>query len=286
MKKILLALLLWLPAVLTNAQIVVMNDADLSKGIPCDKVRFRIAYDMNFVIDTLSRPYKPVKEPMILEVGNRVSLFYSYVTFHVDSVYAEDRAKGASQDKMNEHLNSMPMGKVQWKLFKNYPNKGICSLLEALGNNRYCCAEKIVFPDWKICADSVTMILGYQCHLATALYKGRKWSAWYAEDIPVGDGPWLLGGLPGLVLRAYDSQRQYVFEATGMEQMKKDIDILYKGEKYEPIERKVLHKLYARYYADPVGFITNNPNITVNIVDEHGNPAPHPKAIPYNPIER
>jgi len=286
MKKSLIALLLLLSALCAQAQIRVMTSADLVKGLPCDKVRFRIAYEMTFVNDTLRRPYHPLKESMILEIGSSVSLFYSYMSFHLDSIFADDVAKGASNAVINEHLQKQESGKVSWKLYDNYPKKGTSSFLDGLGSERYCCVEKIAVPEWKINTDSTKMILGYTCRMATTVYKGRKWCAWYAEEIPIAQGPWKLGGLPGLILRAYDSQRQFSFEAVGMEQVKRDINILYKGEKYEPIDRKVLDKLYARYYADPVGYITNNPNIKLEITDEKGNRVSNPKSVPYNSIER
>lgn len=286
MKKFLTALFFLLSALCAEAQIHVMTSADLVKGVPCDKVRFRIAYNMTFVNDTLRHPYHPLKESMILEIGSSVSLFYSYMSFHLDSIFADDVAKGASNAAINEHLQNQESVKVSWKLYNNYPKKGTSSFLDGLGSERYRCIEKISLPEWKINADSTKMILGYACRMATAEYKGRRWYAWYSEEIPIGQGPWKLAGLPGLILKAYDSQRQFLFEAVGMEQIKRDIDILYKGEKYEPIERKVLDKLYARYYADPVGYITNNPNIKLEITDEKGNRVSNPKSVPYNSIER
>ncbi len=278
MKRNLFLLLLLLVSMHFEAQIRVLTSADITKGIPCDKQRFRIAYDMSFVKDTL-RSNKPVKESMILEIGSSISLFYSYAAFHSDSIYADDIAKGVSQSVINEHLNHNGMGQISWKLYKNYPKKGFSSFLDGLGMERYCCIEKAQTPDWKVCSDSTALILGYNCRKATAIYKGRIWCAWYTEDIPIGEGPWKLSGLPGLILRAYDSQRQYVFEASGMEQIKGDVDLKYKGEKFEPIERKALDKLYTRYYADPVGYITNNPKVKVTLTDRNGNPTTKPKAV-------
>ena len=56
--------------------------------------------------------------------------------------------------------------------------------------------------------------------LATADFRGRRWTAWFATDIPVSDGPWKLGGLPGLILEAYDEGQQHVFTAVGLERVK------------------------------------------------------------------
>jgi hypothetical protein len=60
---------------------------------------------------------------------------------------------------------------------------------------------------------------------------------------------------------------------------------VYKGSKYEPIDHTMLNKIYARYHADPVGYMSTNPNTKVTITDSNGNPY-RPKAEPYNPIER
>ena len=133
--------------------------------------------------------------------------------------------------------------------------------------------------------DSSAVILGYPCALAVATYKGRTWYAWYTEDIPLDAGPWKLGGLPGLILRAYDARRHYVFDASGMEEAVPRTLIYYKGVKYEPVSRKTLNDIYRRYYADPVGYITNNPKVKVTIRDKQGNELPGPKDEPYNPIE-
>ena len=41
-----------------------------------------------------------------------------------------------------------------------------------------------------------------KCNLATTKFRGREWKVWFTEEIPVSLGPWKLGGLPGLILKA------------------------------------------------------------------------------------
>ena len=88
-----------------------------------------------------------------------------------------------------------------------------------------------------------------------------------------GVGSWCAESLirSGIRLKQYDASSK--------------IPIDYKGTEYEEIDKATLNKQYVRYYADPVGFVSNNPNVKVIVKDEHGNPTKI-NGIPYNPIER
>ena len=81
--------------------------------------------------------------------------------------------------------------------------------------------------------------------LATADFRGRRWTAWFATDIPVSDGPWKLGGLPGLILEAYDEGQQHVFTAVGLERVKDELIIFNRsGGKngYRTVDRRAFLK--------------------------------------------
>ena len=240
-------------AVCARAQIDVFTALDLEKGEPCDTARYLVYYNMKCVTDTSSSHRTFVDDIMRLELGDRVHCFYSYKGYQADSA------------------NAVIMAKT--------------SFLEKFGTDRFVCVEDYASPAWTPVPDSSAVILGYPCALAVATYKGRTWYAWYTEDISLDAGPWKLGGLPGLILRAYDARRHYVFDASGMEEAVPRTLIYYKGVKYEPVSRKTLNDIYRRYYADPVGYITNNPKIKVTIRDKQGNELPGPKDEPYNPIE-
>lgn len=55
------------------------------------------------------------------------------------------------------------------------------------------------------------MIDSLECYMATAFFKGRNYVAWYCPAIAIPDGPWKLGGLPGLIIEAYDNEKQLHF---------------------------------------------------------------------------
>jgi GLPGLI family protein len=51
----------------------------------------------------------------------------------------------------------------------------------------------------------------FQCSKATTHFKGRNYIAWYCPFFSVPNGPWKLGGLPGLIVEAYDEDRNLRF---------------------------------------------------------------------------
>lgn len=67
-------------------------------------------------------------------------------------------------------------------------------------------------------SDSTQTILGYECSMATANFRGRDYTAFYTDEILTNIGPWKLHGLPGLILKvesdSYDEY--YKIEATAL----------------------------------------------------------------------
>ncbi len=76
-------------------------------------------------------------------------------------------------------------------------------------------SEPVCSQEWELYGDSLT-ILGYPCQRATCHWRGRYFEAWFAPDIPVSLGPWTFAGLPGLILKLYDLDKLYTFEAVGI----------------------------------------------------------------------
>ncbi len=66
----------------------------------------------------------------------------------------------------------------------------------------------IVF-DWKIIEEFKT-IGKYKCQKAIGKFRGRKYTAWFTEEIPLPYGPWKLFGLPGLIIESYDNKKEFV----------------------------------------------------------------------------
>lgn len=250
-----------------------------------DQKVLTVQYDMEALTD-LSKPDQPVKETMRLDIGRKSSRFYSYTAAVRDSVLKADMDNGASTETISQHAKQY---KSVWseQTFKGYPEGHMTTLDEIAGDiSRLRCEEEEEKPEWKLTADTLTL-LGYRCTRATTQFKGRQWTAWFTPDIPVSEGPWKLCGLPGMILKAEDAEGHYRFAANGIEQCRNAVPIIFGGKDYESVNRKQYNKVHERFFADPMGFITGSmPNVKITIKDEHGQPAKNPKDMPYNPIER
>lgn len=266
-----------------KAQVVFFGNSQV-KNDTIGEVQLLVQYEVSIVTDTLQKE-NVVHETMMLEVGKGVSKFYSYTKFLCDSVVGAAYANNASQEVINGHLKKYGVSKLSESFFKGYPAGKITTLNEVGGISKIRCEETEERPQWSLSEDTLN-IIGYTCRRATSTFKGRTWTVWFATDIPVSEGPWKLYGLPGLVLKAEDSFGNYLFQCTGMQQCRTYRPILFHGKEYEPMNRKAYNKTQERYYDDPVGFLTGSmPNLTVKVMDEHGNKAKNPRKVSYSPLE-
>ena len=251
-----------------------------SDTLTIDQVAYRITYKSKSVKDTTKTPYKYRDDEMRLEIGkNGVSRFYSYTRFLRNQMMVGMIKKGGGID-----MTSIPKGgAIAWEFYKNYPAQGKTLYLDVISLDSYQCEEAVETPDWQVVPDSTKEILGYQCQMATTRFKGRQWTVWYTEDIPLDEGPWKLRGLPGLVLSAYDAKRQYVFEGAGLEQVGTDQPVVIVNEKREKISQKDFRKVLNRY--DPIAALNSRGIKIISVKEADGSEGKLPTKMPSNSIE-
>lgn len=203
------------------------NKKDENKVI--DKLKYTITYRTKSVRDTTKLDsvgrYSYENEDMQLEVGEKVSYFYS-ATYRA---YIENLRKSLDGNNIQIETSSPARGNLSMDFYRNYPT-GKSTYLDKVIREKFRITEPLEQPQWDIIADSTKQILNYDCQMARCKFKGRTWTAWFAADIPLDNGPWKLCGLPGLILRAYDSKQQYIFDCVGMKQAKEDENITYNSD--------------------------------------------------------
>ena len=141
--------------------------------------------------------------------------------------------------------------------------------------------------DWELTGNSAE-VCGRQCSEAKAQFHGRVFSAWFCSEIPVSSGPWKLGGLPGLILKAESDDGSYRWEMTGIEQG--SWPIYEKQYNFQKCSEKEAGKLLEDIYAQPFIFM-GKIGMKVMMPDGKGgvrSPGETENSISmyYNPLEK
>jgi GLPGLI family protein len=254
-----------------------------------DKGALRVLYEVKSIHD-VSKPDKTETDYRVLEIGERgISHFYSDNRRRMDSVMTEMLKNRTSRLDMRNVLsdNGISSSGDQKDIFRNYPFDKI-TVTDRIASTDYLYEEPLedVQIPWKTEVDTKE-ILSYSCQKATSEFRGRRYEAWFAPDLPINSGPWKFSGLPGLILAVEDSDKNFSFQAIGIENS--TLPILFPKKDYVKTSRKEMGKIQKRYAESPVEFMTNSmpgAKVMIKVIDEDGNEKIGKEVkFPYNPIE-
>lgn len=295
MKRTILLLLI-LAAVCTGtwaqhkeASILIMSRNRLGKATVVDTSEVRIYYALN--ADTLSNQDTYI-DLRVLEIGSKVTKCSSEFIRegeahqkevlktwknthpHADGVPRPCPIHGKRADYWNEiqYTDIYIEGQTATE-YHTMPHG-------FQGENGYLVSQ-YPFQHWSL-TDETATVLGYKCQKATCHWRGRDFVAWFASDIPIRRGPWLFGGLPGLILKVYDKDRHYTFEAVSIKRGKQPI-IRYAYEGYRKASRDRYLKLNRQLNEEYMNTIGRMGGMMKNAAGEWV-PSSGPK-IPYEPLE-
>ena len=82
---------------------------------------------------------------------------------------------------------------------------------ERIYTNYYNVVDSLSVFKWEILPDTLT-ILSFKCQKAITTFRGRKFETYFANDIPVADGPAKYSGLPGLILKVKILDKGPIYE--------------------------------------------------------------------------
>ncbi|GHT63455.1 hypothetical protein AGMMS50239_19460 [Bacteroidia bacterium] len=263
---------------------------DISKTTAIDSGFFRILYALNAVDIKNPETYDDLQR---LEIGAQHSKYYSLFVFSKDSAATygvmEDNAKNNTNMVLGGNVFQVMEfdGKYQgWseylfsEYFKDLSTNKLTEYarmpdgLDYYNNSQY--TESIPLQDWEISDDTLT-VAGYLCQKATCKFRGRDYTAWFSSDIPVNNGPWKFGGLPGLILKVYDKDKRCTFECVGIENHKQKypITLLNSLKQYNKADRMKVWKFKKSAQENYYRLTDIKPD----------NARPFPKLYPYNPLE-
>lgn len=174
-------------------------------------IKLVLEFKMSHIVDTNQRD-NPRVSPCMLIAGASASVFDDYYKSKrflgysgrdVDRVYD-------NEFDMEDFINGISTDQV-------YTDFGKKELTSGMYINKilYTKTEPLPKIDWTIQSQTKTM-LGQECQMATATFRGRRYTAWFAPGIAIGAGPWKLNGLPGIILAANDDRNEISFTCTKM----------------------------------------------------------------------
>lgn len=274
------------------------NPINIDEYKVIDQSRFIITYEAMMTDDSL-KPTEHNYDRLVLMVGDSISRCYSNTMYRYDSAFTEWCVhKGKDAYQSMSHFVGENGGVWVPDVYKYYGSKRM-TIMHRIDEARvpiYLYDEPLDLMDWKM-SFGTKEILGYPCFKAECDFRGRHWTAWFTMQIPVKDGPWKFGGLPGLILEMEESRGHYAFRCIGIENQQKPI-IWYDGPRFEDYQRCTradVMKQEEDYHADFIGYIRMvNPGVKIHIAktDASGKyvgseeaPGDYKKALPYNPVE-
>ena len=193
-----------------------------------------------------------------------MSKFSSYKNLTVDSLIVSSSPEQIADAAMEGRLsNGDPM-----IIFKNYPS-GKLTHTEKVCMEWMSYEEEIPVLKW-VLTDSVATVLGYECLSAKCNFRGREWTVFYTEEIPLAEGPWKLHGLPGLIMKATDADGHYTFECIGIKSDANRPITIYKVP-YNNVSRSAFYDTKHRYDINPFGYYEATTGGHITVTDEAGN---------------
>ena len=193
---------------------------DTGKGTVVDHTKVRVWYALNADKTDDMNTYIDCQR---LDIGDSITKYYSWFVFNSDSLRADWSKKHRGAKSAPMWLG--PGGKKQdnwcqyeWSDF--YVSGGqlteYACMPSKLGQYNSYYTEPWPQMTWTLGTEHQT-IIGYDCQKATCHWRGRDYEAWFTAAIPVKAGPWKFGGLPGLIMKVYDTRHVYTWEAVAVE---------------------------------------------------------------------
>ncbi len=222
----------------------------VSQMLPVDSVIMEIQYSVRFICSKtwVISTDAIKKDTLLLQVGSKSSYSYFYTEKQIDVTTEREFQSYGNRNPRFFQRNWACFGDV----YNNYPEgkQTVLTYMDMDGTYKH--NENIPNFDWEVGSDS-KIIMGYKCSNAYCTFRGRKYEAWFANDIPVKFGPWKFCGLPGLILEIYDTDKEFAFYCIGL-QKRNNKAMYFWNRKYKEDTREKVRKTQLRYLRHPGSF--------------------------------
>lgn len=197
----------------------------------------------------------------ILDITPQKSIYQDFTIPAQDSIIKVAVEEMEKKKVWRDVSKMIKMPKFSYKIVKTYPEMKE-QYIDRVSMNLFGYDDAVKF-DWNILPEK-QKIGAYNTQKATTEFGGRKWTAWFSSDIPFQDGPYKFYGLPGLIVKIEDDEKNYSWMLSGNKKIENYDELSYSDKinaKYgisntvTPTTKEKFKKAYASFKQDPMAEI-------------------------------
>lgn len=195
----------------------------------------------------------------VLDITKDKSIYRDYTIIAQDSIIKVQIEAMQKSGTFKDMSKSIRMPKFSEKIDKFYPDMKV-QYIERVANGfspiNIGYTENLKF-DWKILNEK-EKIGTYNAQKATTEFGGRKWTAWFTTDLPFQDGPYKFSGLPGLIIKIEDDEKNYSWVLQGNKKVENWEELSYAEKisgmnlKVTDVSREKFDKTFNDFKKDPL----------------------------------
>lgn len=176
---------------------------------------YEVQYKVTYSIDSTQLEEKQ-DETVYLYTGSEFGVFMNQDKAKADELQADMQ----KQIRSGGHITIKSGNSNFKKVFYKDLQTGSVLTEADIGSKTFKFEEPKLPLNWQV-KNSVRKMKDYNVQKAITSFGGRNYVAWFTLSVPIHDGPYLFSGLPGLIIKLYDSERDYVFTLESFQKLEK-----------------------------------------------------------------
>ncbi|MGY5847952.1 GLPGLI family protein [Salegentibacter sp. HM20] len=249
-------ILLILAFLLVQANLLSQNQEEV-EGL----FQYRVIYDLHYQTDSTDVDSRRTEE-MILYLGENFSRFSSLGKTVNDSLQKSLKKPSFNPADFQRIQSQMPKTDFNYNIYKKRPEgKTFYTEEIVMDNFEYIEDEKL---NWNILPE-VDTLGGYSVQKATVVFAGRSYTAWFAEEIPIPEGPYKFYGLPGLILKISDAKNHYAFKMVEFKRIPQPFPFTFTEKDYIQTTKSKFLKAKNEFERDRIAYINNIPDVSISV---------------------
>lgn len=195
----------------------------------------RYEYELTARVDQ-TRPELKRQTTCVLDIIGDTSICYDQNKYARNKIIRYPKPELTKEENAGLMLSIRPV--FNWMIISQNNTNQLLDVLDL--RFKYMVVEPLDEIKWDI--DSETSLWhNYTVQKATTTYGGRDWTVLFTQDIPVKSGPYKFNNLPGLVVKAWDSEDHFIFELLSSKKGEIDLRVIA-ADQYIETDKKEITK--------------------------------------------